>query len=86
MVDYRNWRFLTDMNGDGSTTVSDVWLWAHSLFFYPGDLLLAGVSKFTPSIAGFFEFTPNTFGGVFSGIVSFLVWTIVYAVVVQETK
>jgi len=60
------------MNLDGSITISDVWLWIKWLYFYPGDGLVYFLFHKAPSIASFFEMTPSSYGGVFSGMVSFI--------------
>jgi len=70
----RQWRFSADMNHSGAVTISDVWLWAKWLYFYPGDGLLYFVIRKAPALAKFFEISSNSYGGVFSGLVSFLVW------------
>jgi hypothetical protein len=74
---YRIWQFAADMNGDGVVTISDVWLWFKWLYFYPGDGLLYFLVRGAESIAKFFEVTPDSFGGAFSGVASFFAWLIV---------
>lgn len=76
MVNLRQWTFIADMNYSGSITISDVWLWFKWLFFYPGDFFVYFLINNTPSIGHFFEITYSSYGGVFSGIVSFIVWII----------
>ena len=80
MNDPRLWGFVADMNFDGSITVSDVWLWIKWFYFYPGDGLVYLLLNKTPSIAGFFEMTISSYGGVFSGVVSLTFFGIVAAV------
>ena len=67
---------MADMNFDGSITISDVWLWFKWLYFYPGDRLVYLLLKKAPSIASFFEMTTSSYGGVFSGVVSLVFFSI----------
>jgi hypothetical protein len=68
----RQWKFVSDMNFDGAVTISDVGLWLKWLFFMPGDALMFAAMD---SPAGrFFEVTPSSYGGIWSGIVSLLTW------------
>lgn len=83
---YRLWGFYADMNIDGRVTISDVWLWIKWLYFYPGDLLIAGIAGVTPATAHFFEFNQGSYGGAFSGIVSLLAWFIVYVAIEIQVK
>jgi hypothetical protein len=76
--EWRLWRFIADMNGDGFVTITDVWMWLKWLYFYPGDGLLYLVEKVLPGVANFFEVSALTYGGGFSGIFSFFVWLILY--------
>jgi hypothetical protein len=78
--DLRLWSFFADMNGDGAVTISDVWLWFKWLYFYPGDGLLYAVMSGAPKIAYFFELSSVSYGGGFSGVVSFFAWLIVLGV------
>ncbi|SOH04157.1 hypothetical protein KSMBR1_1658 [Candidatus Kuenenia stuttgartiensis] len=73
MSDPREWGFVADMNCSGSTTISDVWLWFKWLCFYPGDYLLYYLIHSRPEFAAFLEITCNNYGGVFSGIVVFVI-------------
>jgi hypothetical protein len=70
----RLWKFVADMNSDGSVTISDVWLWFKWLYFYPGDGLLHLLMKGFPDITDFFEITEFNYGGLLSGIISFVIW------------
>ena len=74
MYNPRKWVFVADMNYNGSITISDVWLWFKWLYFYPGDVLIYFLVNSTPSIRHFFEITSSSYGGVFSGIVSYVIW------------
>ena len=72
----RDWELRMDMTRDGIVTISDVWEFLYSLFFYPGDWV---VSKIIYSDFGiFFEFSGADYGGAFSGCISFLVWLFAY--------
>ena len=73
MVAARLWFFEADMDQNGVTTISDIWLWVQWLFFYPGDFLILGIMKFG-DIHTFFELSSSTFGNWFSGIISFIFW------------
>ena len=70
--EYRQWRFLADMNADGMVTVSDLPLWAQWLFFVPGDALIAqfGTTRF----GHFLELTPASFGSATSAALSAALW------------
>ena len=78
MNDPRLWSFVADMNFNGSVTISDVWLWTKWLYFYPGDGLVYLLLNKAPQISSFFEMTLSSYGGVFSGIVSFIIWFILF--------
>ena len=77
----RQWSFVADMNGDYATTISDVWLWIKWIYFYPGDLLMYGVMEWTTPLAVFFEMGYDSFGGVASGVISFVAWATMLSVV-----
>ena len=79
MGDFRLWAFAADMNGDGAVTVSDLWLWAKWLYFYPGDLFFYGLMSGPKALASFFELSPANYGGIVSGALSLFVWLIVWA-------
>ncbi len=80
MYDPRQWSFVADMNYSDSITISDVWLWFKWLYFYPGDGLFYFMIHKKPPIAVFFEITFNSYGGLFSGIVSFICWFILLTI------
>ena len=61
----RQWLFVSNMNGDGIFTISDVGAWIGWLFFYPGDLVIYGILSIE-QLARFFEVTPAHYGGLFS--------------------
>lgn len=74
MTDPRQWAFKLDMNHNGSFTITDLWAWFKWLYFYPGDLIIKITISKIPAFAHFFELTQNSYGGIFSGIVSFIIW------------
>jgi len=79
MGDPRQWAFIADMNHTGSITISDVWLWFKWLYFYPGDYiinLLIGTD-----MGRFLEVSYYSYGGILSGIISFIIWIIVLGII-----
>ncbi len=79
--DYRLWSFSADMNGDGTVTISDVWLWCKWLYFMPGDLVVAMVG---PTAFGrFLELTTSSYGSAGSGFLSVILWMLVSGVVIS---
>lgn len=83
----RMWGFVSDMNRSGTTTISDVWLWFKWLYFYPGDLvvsiLINNKLKELSDIGNFFELSVSSYGDVFSGVVSFMCWFVVFVCLMQ---
>ena len=69
------WFFAADMNCDGLFTISDIWPLIEWVFFVPGDAVFLVLMLVLPGVATFFEITPASFGGWFSGIVSLLSWS-----------
>jgi hypothetical protein len=69
---YRQWRFLADMNGDGLVTTSDAPLWAQWFFFLPGDAFIAQFG--TTPLGTFLEVTPASFGSTTSAALSAALW------------
>ncbi len=69
---FRQWSFVGDMNNSGSITISDSVLWFKWLFFYVGDFVMYIVMQYFPSIAKFLEINPDNYGGLLSGIISFI--------------
>jgi hypothetical protein len=64
-----------DMNSDGVQSITDVWLAAKWIFFWPGNATANYFSGY-PQLASFFEITPATCGGLFVLIMSSLFWLI----------
>jgi len=89
----RDWGLRWDMNYDGSFTISDVWALLHSLFFYPGDWIIAHW-LINSAFGNFFEFSKTDFGGVFSmlistllwGILLLLLWLLLYALIIASEE
>jgi hypothetical protein len=52
--------------------VSDLWLIFHYIFFCPGDSLIDAIKD--TDFGKFFELSEQSYGGPFSGFVSFLAW------------
>jgi hypothetical protein len=70
--EYRQWRFVTDMNADGLVTASDLPLWAKWWYFVPGDAVIAQFG--TTKLGQFLELTPASLGGPTSAAISALLW------------
>jgi hypothetical protein len=69
---YRDWKFATDMNRDGAFTPADISYWAHTLFFMPGDAIIALLGP--TSFGGVLHLTPASFGSAISGAISAALW------------
>jgi DNA-binding CsgD family transcriptional regulator len=63
-----------DVNGDGTFTISDAFLFLGDAFFVPGDWLVWTIATYAPPLARFFELGPSAYGGIFSGFVSAFAW------------
>ena len=61
----RRWVFPEDPNGDGLTTITDVWAMIKWGFFAPGDWLLLVIMKPVTPLATFSELTPAMLSGLF---------------------
>ena len=71
---YRGWKFITDMNGDGALSGSDALLWAQWLFFLPGDAFIA---YYGPTELGrYLGLTQASFGSATSAGLSVLLWAV----------
>ena len=78
-MDYsKRWDFVADMDYSDAVTITDVWLWFKWIFFYPGDFIIAFTVQETPKVARFLELSYADFGGVLSGVISFIIWVIVF--------
>jgi hypothetical protein len=76
------WRFIVDANHDGQFTIGDVFAWLIQLLYLPGDGVIYLALTQLPGPSRFFEFSITDYQGLFSGVVSFLVWLIVYVYLV----
>jgi hypothetical protein len=81
----REWKFISDMNGDSITTISDVWLWVKWLYCYPGDVVVFGILEGFPSVAGFFEMDQSSYGNWFSVITSIPLWGMIFFLIFSKT-
>ena len=79
----RLWSFVSDMNFDGSITVSDVGLWIGWLFFYPGDWIISMIVG--TGFGNFFEFSYLDFGGLFSGFIGGAIYFILFILFIAAT-
>jgi len=77
---YRQWELVSDMNGDGFITISDVWAWVGWVFYYPGDIAIYSMNSIREgalllnNYARFFETTPPQYGGWVSFFISLAAW------------
>jgi len=77
--EYRQWRFLADMNADGMVTASDLPLWAKWAYFVPGDAFIAQFG--TTRIGQFLELTPASLGSPTSAALSAVLWLLAVLIV-----
>jgi hypothetical protein len=77
--EYRQWRFLADMNADGMVTASDLPLWIKWWFFVPGDALIAQFG--TTAFGRFLELTPASLGSPTAAALSAVLWLFAVAAV-----
>jgi DNA-binding CsgD family transcriptional regulator len=75
------------VNGDGTFTISDAFLFVGDAFFVPGDWLVWTIATYAPPLARFFELGPSAYGGVLSGFVSASAWlaTLLLLIIVYGT-
>lgn len=76
---YRQWRFVADMSGDGIVSLSDLPYWGTWLFYLPGDAFIALFG--TTRVGQFLELSPASFGGSTSAALSVALWLLALAVV-----
>ena len=69
---YRQWRFVADMDRDGVVTLSDAGLWVQWMFFMPGDALIAAIGP--TALGRELELTQASFGGTAAAVLSVLGW------------
>lgn len=71
---YRGWKFIADMNGDGAVSGGDALLWAHWLFYLPGDAFIA---YYGPTEVGrYLGLTQASFGSATSAGLSAALWVL----------
>jgi hypothetical protein len=69
---YRQWKFVADMNGDGAFSASDISHWVLWLFFMPGDAVIAWIGP--AWFARLLNLTSVGFGSATSGWISAALW------------
>lgn len=79
MEESRLWSFVADMNQSGSVTISDAWLWFKWLYFYPGDFIFSIFMGM--HLGNFLELSAASYGNFWSGLISFIVWLSVFAII-----
>jgi hypothetical protein len=77
---YRHWKFVADMNGDGTLSRSDVLLWAQWLYFMPGDAFIAQVGP--TDLGRLLGLTQASFGGTMSACISGALWLLALLAVI----
>ncbi len=80
------WEFVADMNSDGVFTLSDIIAILIQLFFLPGDSLLFLILNYLPKATRLLELSYDNYHGIFTGIVSFIVWVFLLPVIVKVIK
>ena len=71
---YRQWKLVSDMNGDGAVGASDALLWAQWLFHLPGDAFIA---YYGPTELGrYLGLTQTSFGSATSAGLSAALWVL----------
>jgi hypothetical protein len=86
LVIERQWKFVSDINYSGAVTISDFREWVQWLFFYPGDVVMFLALESFPSVGRFFEVSPLSYGGIWSGIFSGLLWMLLYSELLDGAK
>lgn len=77
--------FAFDMNGDGLTTISDIWMLFKTLFLMPSKAI-AELIAHLPEFASFFEMDCLTGEGVGGAVFSAMVWFFVLASVAASLE
>lgn len=79
---HRQWRFIADMDRDGTVSRNDLWPWFEWLYLMPGDALIARIGP-TP-LGILLDLTPKSIGSPASAALSTALWFLaiwlVYAV------
>ncbi|MDP1742932.1 hypothetical protein [Polaromonas sp.] len=77
--------FAFDMNGDGLTTISDIWMLFKNLFLIPSKAI-AELIAHLPKLASFFEMDCWTGDGGGGAIFSALVWFVIFVTTVDAVQ
>ncbi len=80
------WEFVADMNSDGVFTMSDIIAIFIQLFFLPGDSLLFLILNYLPKVTELLELSYDNYHGIFTGIVSLIVWVLLLPNIVKVIK
>ena len=78
MIDCDRFFIAMDMNGDGLTTISDVWGWLQVAFFAPAKVVMLLIEGVRP-LASFFEVNCVTGTGLGAAAFSLVAWLFVGA-------
>ena len=81
----RLWKFVSDMNFDGSITGRDVLLWLKWLYFCPGDLFVLLLIKVFPGYTHFLRNYESLSTMILSFTLSLIIWILVF-VLIMRTK
>lgn len=68
-----------DMNGDGLSTISDIWSLIGAVFYFPGNLVIDWLSQ-SSKVAAFLEITPGSCGNGSALAISIIFWLIAFGV------
>lgn len=77
--------FAFDMNGDGLTTISDIWMLFKTLFLIPSKAVAELIANL-PKLASFFEMDCWTGEGGGGAIFSALVWFVFFVMTVEAVQ
>lgn len=66
------WRFVADMNGDGSVSAADFPFWAEWLFLLPGHAFIARFG--TTPVGQWLELSPASFGTPTAAVLAAALW------------
>jgi hypothetical protein len=73
---YRQWKFIADMNGDGTVSGADFAKWGEWLYYMPGDAIIAALGP-TP-VGGMLAISPDMIGSPTAAILSIAGWLAVF--------
>lgn len=77
--------FAFDINGDGLTTISDIWMLFKTLFLIPSKAVAELIANL-PKLASFFEIDCWTGEGGGGAIISALVWFVIFVMTVDAVQ